>query len=217
MSQRRRALAPRDQAASSFSGILMGLCEGAGALAVALVDQEGETVDYAGYVDPYSIRVTAAEWRLVLRVARAAPPAKLPRAEAILVRCQSKSYAIVGLPDGYALVLELPRRSFGCSRRAVAEAVRAIELEASLDGPASSLGVERWFRVEVRTASADRRRPEAVWHEGSWRPIVVLGRHHAGPKLPRPGREVAFRARFPTGLEFTLVREPTGRWFADAL
>ncbi|HET9233311.1 MAG TPA: hypothetical protein VFP10_04160, partial [Candidatus Eisenbacteria bacterium] len=134
--------------------------------------------------------------------------------DGILVRGKKKSFAIVGLPDGYALVLELPRRSFGVSERAVAEAARAIEIEASLGTRRTTPAPERWLRVEVRTASSDRRRPEAVWLDGAWHPLVILGRHR-GSITAR--REVAFRARLPNGLEFTLVREPSGHWFADAL
>jgi hypothetical protein len=215
MSQRRRSLPPRDQAASSFSGILMALCDGTGAIGAALVDREGETVDYAGYLDPYTLRVAAAEWRLVLNVARDVPHPHYRDTNGILVRGKKKSFAIVGLPDGYALVVELPRRSFGLSERAVAEAVRAIEVEASIGKPRATPASERWLRVEVRTAESDRRRPEAVWIEGAWQALLILGRHRGGAAPTR--REIAFRARLPNGLEFTLVRERTGHWFADAL
>ena len=216
MTKPRRTLAPRDQAASSFSGILMALCDGTSALGAALVDLHGETVDYAGYRDPFAMKVAAAEWRLVLEFARAIPHPNYARTNGILVRGKSKSFAVVGLPDGYAIVVELPRRSFGISARAVAEATRAVELEASLHDADAPPASERWLRVEVRTAPSDRRRPEALWQEGSWRPLVILGRH-GGPGAARARREVAYRARLPNGLEFTLVRERSGHWFADAL
>jgi hypothetical protein len=214
MSRCRRSLAPRDQAASPFSGILMALCEGAGALGVALVDREGETVDYAGYIAPFDIRVAAAEWRIVLDVARAIPHASYEATNRILIRGRKKSFAVVGLSAGYALVVELPRRCFALSQRAVVEAVRAVELEAFIGTPDDTPAAERWLRVEVRTVPGDRRRPEAVWLDGSWRPLVILGRH-GGRSATR--REVAFRARLPSGQEFTLVRERLGYWFADAL
>ncbi len=214
MSQRRRTLAPRDQAASSFSGILMALCDATGAFGAALVDREGETVDYAGYLEPYLLKVAAAEWRLVLDVARDVPHPHYKATNGILVRGKNKSFGIVGLPEGYAIVVELPRRSFGLSERAVAEAMRAIEFEASLGKRGEVPASERWLRVEIRTVPSDRRRPEAVWLDGSWRPLVILGRH--GGILPSR-HEIAFRARLPTGLEFTLVRERGGNWFADAL
>lgn len=213
MSQRRRTLAQRDQAASSFSGILMALCEGTGALGVALVDREGETVDYAGYRDPFALKVAAAEWRLVLDVARDVPHPSYRLTDGILIRGTKKSFAVVGLHDGYALVIELPRRAFRLSQRAVAEAVHAVELEADLGPEGGRPASERWLSVEVRTAPGDRRRPEALWVEGAWQTLVILGRHRAASKH----REIAYRARLPNGLEFTLVREPPGRWFADAI
>jgi hypothetical protein len=214
MSHLRKTIAPRDQALSSFSGILMSLCDATGALGVALVDREGETVDYAGYIDPYTLKVAAAEWRLVLDVARAVPHPHYAATDGILVRGKKRSFAVVGLPDGYAFVVVLPRRSFGLSERAVAEAARAVEIEASLGTPEETPASERWLRVEVRTAPGDRRRPVAVWLDGSWHPLVILGRH-GGAVATR--REIAFRARLSSGQEFTLVREPPGQWFADAL
>jgi hypothetical protein len=214
MSQRRRTLTQRDQAASSFSGILMSLCEGTGALGAVLVDRMGEAVDYAGYLAPFALKIAAAEWRLILDFTRAVPHPNYTDTNGILVRGRQKSFAVVGLPHGYALVVELPRRSFGLSARAVAQAVRAVELEAGLGTPDETPTSERWVRVEVRVATTDRRRPEAVWLEGSWHPLLILGRHGGGVPTRR---EVAFRARLPSGLEFTLVRERSGHWFADAL
>ena len=214
MSRRRRSLPPRDQAASTFSGILMGLCEGTDALGAALVDREGETVDYAGYLDPFNMKVAAAEWRLVLELVRDVPHPSYQETQGILIRARKKSFAVVGISTGYAIVVALPRRAFGLSARAVAEAVRAVEIEAQLNTAEETPASERWFRVEVRSVPSDPRRPEAVWLEGSWRPVVILGRH-GGRSATR--REVAFRARLPTGQEFTLVRERTGHWFADIL
>jgi len=192
----------------------MALCEGTDALGAALVDRGGETVDYAGYLDPFNMKVAAAEWRLVLELVRDVPHPSYRETQGILVRGKNKSFAVVGVSDGYAIVLALPRRAFGLSGRAVAEAVRAVELEAQLGTPNEVPLSERWLRVEVRTDPNDRRRPEAVWVEGSWRPLVILGRHGG---LSATRREVAFRARLPSGQEFTLVRERTGQWFADAL
>jgi hypothetical protein len=68
--KRRRRGAVRDQSDSAFSAILGQLCDDCGALAAALVDGEGETVDYAGLLSPYEIKVAAAEWRIVLAVVR---------------------------------------------------------------------------------------------------------------------------------------------------
>lgn len=248
MSGRRRTLPPRDQEASAFSAILMRLCEATHATGVALVDQGGETVDYAGYRDPFTLRVMAAEWQIVLDAAHAVRRPGFEDVNAITVRAAKASYAVIAMTEGYALVLELPRRGFELSRRAVTEAAHAIEREADL--PTSiARGAERWSRVEVQTVPGDRFRPAAMWLEGAWQPVTVLGRHHpakpgprplgpaagpqgspkgspAGPRSPslpsgqprvaRP-RTVGYHARIPSGLEFALVREPLGIWFASDL
>jgi hypothetical protein len=184
---------------------------------VSLVDQEGETVDYAGYRDAFALRVMAAEWRIVLNVVRDIPRPGFSDVDELFVRSGRATYAVVALAEGYALVFELPRRGFVLSRRALAEAAREIASEAGLS-LGRALRRERWTRVEVRTVPGDRRRPEAVWLDGAWQGLVILGRHHGATAPPRRGRgEVAYRARVPTGLEFALVREPLGAWFAGGL
>jgi hypothetical protein len=246
MSGRRRTLPPRDQEASAFSAILMRLCEATRANGVALVDQAGETVDYAGYRDPFTLRVMAAEWQIVLDAAHAVARPGFQDVTGITVRAAKASYAVVAMTEGYALVLELPRRGFELSPRAVTEAAHAIEREADL--PTSiAKGAERWSRVEVQTLPGDRFRPAAVWLEGAWQPVTVLGRHQVAKTLEKargappgaaPGRSpvpprsptpppghlrvarlktLGYHARIPSGLEFALVREPLGIWFASDL
>jgi len=217
MTGRRSTLPPRDQEASVFSAILMRLCDGTHAVGVALVDQEGETVDYAGYRDPFALRVMAAEWRIVLDIVRDIARPGFADVTELAVRASGRSFAIVALAEGYALVLELPRHGFSLSRRALAQAAREIEAEADLP-PTRALRQERWSRVEVQTVASDRRRPQAVWLDGAWQPLVILGRHQVVGARGRPGRgEVGYRARMATGLEFALVREPLGAWFASDL
>lgn len=215
MSRRRASLAPRDQAASTFSAILLRLCDATGALAAALVDREGESVDYAGFLQPYETRLSAAEWQLVIAIARRSRVTELQGVEQLVVRAAHRSYCLIALSDGYVLVLVLGRGCFRVSRRAVAEAVRELEVEAGLTystGPRST--GERWARVEVRTARNNLRRPESVWVNGAWQSVVILGRFHSSD-LDR--REVGYRARLPSGAEFALVREQLGRWFAEDL
>src|ERR1700730_10328586 len=63
----RETTPPRDQEASTFAAILNDLVVRLpGAFAAALVDGEGETVDYGGKVDPFDAKINAAHWRLVL-------------------------------------------------------------------------------------------------------------------------------------------------------
>ena len=58
---------PRDQAESPFNVILEEFLDVVRfARGAAIVDFEGETVDYAGAVDPFELRVAAATFGLVL-------------------------------------------------------------------------------------------------------------------------------------------------------
>src|SRR3954468_9896611 len=110
--KRQRRGAVRDQSDSPFSAILSRLCDDCGALASALVDGEGETVDYAGLLSPYEVKVAAAEWRIVLEVVREPPWPGFHSASGITVRARSRTFLIEGMPDGYAIALCLPRHSF---------------------------------------------------------------------------------------------------------
>jgi hypothetical protein len=213
MSERRRSPVARDQFVSTFGEILSRLCDGTGALGAALVDQEGETVDYAADVDPFDVKVAAAEWRLALELARAHRAPLWRNAEQLLVRAQKRSFAVIALEEGYALVVLMLKHSFGISSRALGQAVREVCSEAGLALPAAFENEkERWVRVEVRTRKDDPRRPEAILHESDWRPLVILGHFSSGTRLYM---EIGFRARLPSGEEVTLVREPLGRWYAD--
>src|SRR5689334_15040835 len=107
MSLRRRGATLRDQELSAFGGILTRLSDSTGALAAALVDPQGETVDYAGALEPFEVRVAAAELRLILEFARGLPLPGAPDTHQILVRTNRRTYVVVALTDGYALVLEL--------------------------------------------------------------------------------------------------------------
>lgn len=203
----------RDQGPSPFSGILTRLCEASGALGAALVDGEGETVDYAGRVDTYDLRVAAAEWRLALSVLEevaSSPAHAWAAASEVLVRSAGRSFAVAALTEGYALVLVLPRHSFRLSRRALAQTTDELEAEAGLlrRGPRERL---RWARVDVQTSHGDPRRPSAVWHDSAWRPISILGRMK---HQDLEAHELGYMARLATGRELLLVREPLGKWFA---
>ncbi|MET0793818.1 MAG: hypothetical protein ABW061_20030 [Polyangiaceae bacterium] len=213
MRARGRVAIDRDQEASPFSAILWRLCEGCSALAAALVDKEGETVDYAGRVSPYEIRVAAAELRLVLAFTRTADIPDFPLVNEIRIRTGRRSYAIVGLGNGYAIVLELVRHSFSLSPRALLQATRELETEAGIESVLHP-GSPRWLRVQVRPSALDPRRPEAVWLDGSWQAVTVLGRYRTGD-LAR--RERGYLAHLSNGAEFSLVREPLGFWFAADL
>lgn len=210
MKIRSKRLGDRDQGVTAFSAILLRLCEGCGAYAAALVDREGETVDYAGRVDPFDIRVAAAEIRVLLSCIE---ETKLggKRADELVLRAEKHTFLAWPLSDGYALVLVLGRRAFRVSRRALAEAAFELEAEAGLAREITAKDRLRWFRVDVMTEQNDQRRPRAVWHEGAWMPITVVGRYGGADLAPG---EVGYLAQFASGAERLLVREPFGRWFA---
>ncbi len=211
MSLRRRSWAERDQAPTRFTSVLGRLCESTAALGAALVDRQGETVDYAGYISPFDLKVAAAEWRLVLdQLARASATLAWPDTHELVVRAERLSFIAVPLSEGYALVLQLCRHAGGISRRALGEAVRELCREAALESPREPI-TERWELVEVRTAIGNARRPQAIWHGGQWHQLEILGRYRAG-ELGR--REVGYRARLGTRVDISLVREPLGRWYA---
>jgi hypothetical protein len=212
MSRRRRTIAGRDQRASAFSAALMRLCDATASVGAALVDAEGETVDYAGVIDPFDIKVAAAELMIVLSQLRQTNIRGWSDADEVILRGTRKSYFVQALPDGYGIVVVLARWSFALSFRGLHEAIRELCVEAGFALPPSVAGDrERWWRVEVKSQVKDRRRPAALWVSGSWSTVEVLGR------WTNPGvtREVGYRVRLPSGAELTLVRERLGRWFAD--
>lgn len=210
--KRRRRGAVRDQSDSAFSAILTRLCDDCGALAAALVDAEGETVDYAGLLEPYEIKVVAAEWRIVLAVVQESRVPGFHNVSSLTVRAKRRSYFIEALTDGYAIALRLPRHSFNVSPRALSQAARDLSREAGLTLPSGRAKVQ-WARVRVRTpASRLLRRPDAIWLGDDWSPITILGRYQARD-LSRS--ELGYLARLASGAEVFLVREPLGVWFID--
>lgn len=211
--KRLRRGAVRDQSDSAFSAILAQLCDDSGALAAALVDGEGETVDYAGLLSPYEVKVAAAEWRIVLAVVHESRLPTFKNARSLAVRAGKRSFVIESMPDGYAIALCLPRHSFSVSHRALGQATRELAREAGIDLPEARTQVN-WARVTVRTPGGSRlhRRPDAIWLQNAWSPLTILGRYQARD-LSRS--ELGYLARLASGAEVFLVREPLGVWFVD--
>lgn len=204
---------PRDQGLSVFSPILSRLCDASDAIAAALVDAEGETVDYSGRVSPFDVRVAAAEWRLILAMLQEVRKDQ-SRAWAdvyeVVVRARDRSFALWALSEGYALVVVLPRHAFRISKRALAQAAEELHGEAGLL-PHRKPERLKWSRVDVRPEMTDPKRPEAVWQDGEWNAVTVLGRldTHELASL-----EIGYLARAASGRELLLVREAFGKWFA---
>jgi hypothetical protein len=212
MIDQRRGLVERDQDASRFSAILMRLCDATGAFAAGLVDSDGETVDYAGTIDPFQVKVAAAEWQIVMRQVRESRVPWWIGTQFLSFRGGRRSFAAVALAEGYVIVIVMLRHTLTLSWRALCEAVRDISNEAGLPVPVAFRSEkERWTRVEVRTARGDPRRPEALWRDGTWAALTILGHYQKRGAVP----EIGYRARLLSGAEITLVREPLGRWYAD--
>ena len=211
--KRRRRGAVRDQSDSTFSAILGRLCDDCGALAAALVDAEGETVDYAGLLSPYEIKVAAAEWRIVLSVVQQSRVPGFRNIAGMTVRAEGRTFLMEAMPDGYAIALCLPRHCFNVSKRALAQAKRELCQEAGILLPEARAQVN-WARVRVRTPAGSRllRRPDAIWLENGWSPLTILGRYQARD-LSRS--ELGYLARLASGAEVFLVREALGVWFID--
>ena len=182
-------------------------CACPGARSAALVDRDGETVDYAGRGNPYEMRVAAAHFRIVLDETLGQP--SLAAVRSLVVRAARASFAIHALPDGYALVVWLTRGAgFRGLGRAVSACTRSMADEA---GWTPARGAWYAMDVVVDPRGAPRRRsarPER-------RQTRARGpRRDPGP-LPLRRAERAWRVRVPTGVELTLVREPGGFWYAD--
>lgn len=206
----RKGPTPRDQDPSPFSAVLDWLCQRTGAHGAAFVDAEGETVDYGGRLAPFDVRVLAAELRLVQQ--GLAQTKVLAHAHELVVRARKKSFLLQVLPEGYALVLELPRCASGVSKRALALGVRRLCAEAGFEPP------ERfrvsWREIDIKELPGGSHRPTAALMGGVEASLIVLGRL-AAPPTSSLGSEKGFRVRLGTGQEGNLIREPLGHWYLE--
>lgn len=197
----------REQHETAFTRILHDLVVRVpGARAAALVDVEGETVDYWGLLPPFDVKVAGAHWRVVVDEMRQRGP--LAASTFVAVRAARASYQVHQLPEGYALVLILSRAAgFGGWRRAVAACSLALAHEASWS--AEDIRSPKWYWARVVTD--DKRRPIALGSPPNVRAIDVLGAVVSG--LER--RERAWRVRVESRIDVTLVREAGGNWYLD--
>lgn len=206
---RRRSPPVRDQGKSAFSQILDNLIDATpGALGAVLVDNLGEPVDYAGFLDPFDIKIAGACLQLELRKASDTLASACGATQQIVVRARKRSFIARNLLEGYMLVMVLSRcAGFGISPRAISQAELALKKEAGWELPK---GQERWALAHVEAEAKNRRRPARVHLEGHWQAIEIMGSVVGLAK-----GEHGYRVRTVTGTELTLVRERLGRWFAD--
>lgn len=201
-----RAVKPaRDQVPSAFTTILDDLVARVpGALAAGFIDGDGESVDYAGWLTPFDIKVAGAHWRIILHQLQTLTWMGTPRT--LVVRGTERSTIARRLHEGYAVVLVLGRRAgFVMPERAFSACEVAVSIEA---GWPMEPSVARWFPVLVEID--ERRRPTSIVYGGLAEAVEVLGR--LADSTPR---EQAFRVRLASGPEITLVREQGGFWYAE--
>jgi hypothetical protein len=200
----------RDQPESAFALILGSLIRRTpGARAAALVDFDGETVDYAGKGDAFALKVAAAHWRIVLAEARAQPA--LARTEWISLRSSAASFIVRGLPEGYAILVVLARGAGvpAILRRAFDHCATELGREAGWPNASASATVT-WVAIDVVSENS---RPVAIRRDAVIDPVEVIGLLSQG--LGR--RERGWRVRTASGLDVTLIQEPSGLWYADEL
>ena len=179
-----------------------------GAIGAALVDAEGEAVDYSGpTIDPFELKVAAAHFRIVLQEleqGKLTEAGGTPRRLSILT--SKRMFVIDCLPEGYALLSILHRTAaIGHADRALDAALHDLYREAGWNAPP---GVLRWQELQVRVDAKDR--PTAILVDVGWRPVKVIGKVVAG--LQRG--EMGFRVGVGEA-EVTLVRGRDGRWYGD--
>lgn len=211
----RRPRATRDQAESSFNLILEDLLALVPfARGAAIVDLEGETVDYAGELDPFELRIAAATLQLVFADVREL--AQLGSAFQLNTSMGRAGYLLRVLDPSYSLLLVLRKLgTFVVSQRVLVEIESRILAEAGLP----IVRKPNAFRVEVETHGlGPRARPVRVRPAPSaldtcvldWMPVEVLGL-----LLGVAAGERAFRVRLQTGGELTLIRDAARFWFSD--
>ena len=191
----------RDVDATPFTPILDDLLRRVpGAYGAALVDGEGETVDYAGIAAPFDMRVAAAHLQIIVR--RLEEWGALGGPRWMIVRGARRSVVIRVLPEGYALAVLLRRRAgFTSAQRAFAACEAALAKEAGWPPP----GGRPWYPVDVDVDARGRPTPR-----GPGRRVVDLG-----AAVGLPSSERGFRVRTREGIELMLVREARHCWYAD--
>ncbi len=209
---RRRASLPRDQAASPFNLILEELLDAVPFVAgAAIFDFEGETVDYAGEVDPFELKVAAATLQLVLIELRGC--ATLSTTREISITTSKVGYVIRILDESYGLLLIVRRLgAFALTHRLLDETEARIQAEAGLPIRQQP----DWFRVDVEHAGRRPRRLRPIapigagTFEAPWLDLEVLG-SVVGLSRPLKG----YRVRLGSGAEVTLLRESRRLWYVD--
>lgn len=198
---------PRDTDATVFTVLLSDLIARIpGARAAALVDRDGEAIDYAGDMSPFDIKVAGAHWQIVLGQIAGVEPLRAPRQ--VVVRGLRRSFILRSLGDDYSVVIVLRARSgFAACTRAFAVFERALIAEAGIGRPHEG---PIWRPIVVECDVRARPRALAEVGAASLQRLEVLG-----VVMGLQRGEHGFRVRIATGLETTVIREPGGAWYAE--
>jgi hypothetical protein len=200
-----RPVHARDTDATAFTLILTELISRIpGAHSAALVDGDGESVDYTGRAAPFDVKVAAAHFRIVVDETRTSTSFSSLRT--LVVRGAAKSFVVRVLPDDYAVVVLLGKRAGFSAMRALDVCERALVAEARL----TPRPLPPWTVVTVDCDA--RNRPTRVLSPGN---SAGYGAEVLGSVLGLPHRDRAFRVRLETGAEVMLVRERGGTWYAE--
>lgn len=201
----------RQEDETGFTAILRRMLEATpGAIAAALVDVEGETVDYSGAsLDPFDVKVAAAEFRIALSQIESSKLSEHGGSpQRIEVRCVKRTFVVDVLPDGYALLFVLTRSAgVGHADRALDTALHDLYIEAGWQAPPE---LHRWHEVDIKLARDGK--PRLLRVEIGWRPVNVIGTVVAGLHRGEAGFRVALQG---SDTEVTLVHGRDDRWWAD--
>ncbi len=204
----------RDRAESDFTPILRGLLAlGRGAVGeVALVDAEGECVDYCAASEPDEARLVGACLEVALR--GVVPPVRRlggGRTLALHVQGERAELAVARVDEEYLLAARsAPDGMTQSWLEALERAARGIRQMAGLSAPPWEAGREG-LRVRLRAADGT---PGWLWLGGRLERIeAVVGRWEEGPGAT--GEPLfGYRVRTRRGAEHTVLYEPgTGRWY----
>jgi hypothetical protein len=181
-----------------------------GAMGAALVDGDGEAVDYAGdAIDPFDLKIAAAHWRIVLSdIQRGKLTEQGGPTVRLIVLTERRGFLLTALPDGYALLSILKANAaLGHADRSIDVTLRALYREASWNAPPDAF---RWHPIDVEIDP--RARPFRIRIRHQWTAVIPIGRVAAGLQ---PG-EVGWRVDVPAAeCETTLVLGRDDRWYAD--
>jgi hypothetical protein len=205
------------QLRSAFTVVLENLVRSCrGGLGAGLVDEEGESVDVAslpvvsdGKWEPslaaYHIKLSAAHWQIVMRLS--GDRERIPMRQ-LWVKAEQMAWVAVSMYEGYVLVyICRPHALGGVSQRALRQC--QVELCQEALWPVPEPDRRGWVRVGVRLGEGGQPREASV--RGIWQALAIVG-----AETELTGFERGFRVKTEDGRELSLVREPSGFWFAGA-